>query len=111
MSPDLIALGDQLEAAAFRALGRRRARRQSIMNAAASLMVAVPFALAIASADLPRTTLDTFTDAAPAKSQPARAGYHQDAAQMTPDDRIAYLRNGRTPELLILPTTLRPALR
>jgi hypothetical protein len=110
MPPDLIALGDQLEAAAARALGRRRARRQSILNAAASIMVAVPFALAIASADLPRTPLDTFADAAPA-SQPARAGYHPDAVNMTPDDRIADLRTGRTPELLILPTTLRPALR
>jgi hypothetical protein len=110
MPPDLVALGDQLEAAAARALGRRRARRQTFLNAAASVMVAVPFGLAIASADLPRTTLDTFTDSAPV-SQPARAGYHADAAQMTPDDRIAYLRNGRTPELLILPTTLRPALR
>ena len=73
-------------------------------------MIAVPFALAIASADLPQTTLDTFVDSTPA-TQPSRAGYHADAAQMTPDDRIAYLRNGRTPELLILPTTLRPALR
>ena len=110
MSPDLIALGDQLEAAARRAIGRRRTRRQSILNAAASLMVAVPFALALASADIPRTALDTFVDSTPVV-QPARAGYHPDAVQMDPEARIASLRNGRTPEILILPTTLRPALR
>ena len=110
MPADLIALGDQLESAAARALGRRRARRQSILNAAASVMVAVPFGFAIASADLPRTTLDTFTDNVPIV-QPARSGYDAEAIQFPPDERIVYLRKGRTPDLLILPTTLRPALR
>jgi hypothetical protein len=109
MPPELVALGDQLELAAGRAVGGRRARRQSILNAAASLMIAVPFAVAVASADLPRTTLDTV--AAGPKEPPARAGYHPDAAQIPSDARIAYMRNGRTPDLLILPTTLRPALR
>jgi hypothetical protein len=109
MSADLVALGDQLEAAAARALGRRRARRQSILNAAASILVAVPFGFAIASANLPQT-LDTIVDTAPTV-QPARSGYHAEAVQFPPDERIAYLRKGRTPDLLILPTTLRPALR
>ena len=111
MPPDLIALGDQLEAAAARALGRRFARRQSVLNVVASLVIAVPFALAIASADLPNTALDTFKDATPVVAQPARTGYPSDAAHIPADARVAYLRNGRTPELLILPTTLRPALR
>jgi hypothetical protein len=112
MPPDLIALGDQLEAAAARALGRRRARRQSLLNSVASFLIAVPFALAIISADLPRSTpLETFSDATPASVLPARTGYRSDASHIPSDARIAYLRNGRTPELLILPTTLRPALR
>ena len=110
MPADLIALGDELEAAAARVLGRRRARRQSVLNAVTSIMVAVPFAFAIASADLPGTTLDTVVDTAPSPL-PARSGYHPDAVQFPPDARIAVLRRGPTPELLILPTTLRPALR
>jgi hypothetical protein len=111
MPPELIALGDELEAAVARALGRRVMRRQSVLNAVASLVIAVPFALAIISADLPNTALDTFKDATPAFAQPARTGYQSDAAKMPADARVAYLRDGRTPELLILPTTLRPALR
>ncbi len=48
MAPDLTALGDQLEAAARRDVGRRRARRQAFLNAAASLVVAIPLAVTLA---------------------------------------------------------------
>ena len=52
MAPDLAMLGDQLEAAAQRDMRRRRARRQMVLNAAASLIVAIPLAISIATADL-----------------------------------------------------------
>ena len=42
MPPELVALGDQLELAARRALGHRRTRRHMILNAMTSLAIAVP---------------------------------------------------------------------
>jgi hypothetical protein len=114
MAPDLVALGDELEAAAARALGRRRARRQSILNAAASLMIAVPFAIGVATTDLSQSPVATgasIGDAAPARTAPpATMGYSPHVSHV-PDERIAYLREARTPDLLIMPTVLRPALR
>ena len=52
MSPDLVAIGDHLEDATKRALARRRARRQTAMNAAATFIIALPIAIAAATADL-----------------------------------------------------------
>ena len=52
MTQDLAVLGDQLEAAVHRDVRRRRARRQMVLNAAASLIVAVPLALSIAFASV-----------------------------------------------------------
>ena len=48
MAPDLAALGDQLEAAVDRDVRRRRARRQMVLNAAASMAIAVPVAISVA---------------------------------------------------------------
>ena len=48
---DLARLGLYLEAAASQAV-RRRARRQALMNAVGAVVLAVPFALAVAAADL-----------------------------------------------------------
>ena len=48
---DLARLGVFLEAAASHAV-RRRARRQAIMNSVGAVLLAVPFALAVAAADL-----------------------------------------------------------
>ncbi len=42
LPPELIELGDELESAAARALGRRRTRRALALNAMASLAIAVP---------------------------------------------------------------------
>jgi hypothetical protein len=42
LPPELIVLGDQLEFAARRAVGHRRTRRQMVLNAVASIAVAVP---------------------------------------------------------------------
>ena len=50
MAPDLAALGDQLEAAVQQDVRRRRARRQLFLNAAASLAIAIPVAITVATA-------------------------------------------------------------
>lgn len=55
---DLARLGVYLEAAAGEAV-RRRARRQAFMNFAGAVTLAVPFALAVAAADL--SPSDAFT--------------------------------------------------
>jgi hypothetical protein len=55
---DLARLGLYLEAAAAEAV-RRRARRQAFMNFAGAVTLAVPFALAVAAADL--SPSDAFT--------------------------------------------------
>ena len=52
MAPDLAALGDQLQLAVDRDVRRRRARRQMVLNAAASLIIVIPLAISIATADL-----------------------------------------------------------
>jgi hypothetical protein len=48
---DLARLGVYLEAAAAQAV-RRRARRQALVNFAGAVVLAVPFALAVAASDL-----------------------------------------------------------
>ncbi len=42
LPPELLTLGDHLESATRRQLGQRRARRQMVLNALASAVVAVP---------------------------------------------------------------------
>jgi hypothetical protein len=42
LPPDLVVLGDQLEFAARRAVGHRRTRRHMVLNAIASMAIAVP---------------------------------------------------------------------
>lgn len=70
MSPDLLALGDQIEAAAAKAVVRRRARRTAFLNGVATVAVALPITFTVASADLspsPRPGVGT-TAAGPAIS-------------------------------------------
>jgi hypothetical protein len=78
MSPDLVAIGDQLEDAARRVLARRRARRQTVLNAAATFIIALPIALAAATADLDR-------------AEPAGVGAStaRPVLQWTPEYRVA----------------------
>ena len=52
LPPELIAIGDHLQAAVERSLARRRARRTTFLNGVATVAVALPLALAVASADL-----------------------------------------------------------
>jgi hypothetical protein len=47
LPPELIVLGDQLELAARRALGQRRARRHMVLNAFTSIAIAVPLAAGV----------------------------------------------------------------
>jgi hypothetical protein len=72
---DLERLGNHLEVAALRAV-RRRARRQTIVNALCALVMLAPFAIALSAADegsggrsLPSPTTDpTFILWAPARA-------------------------------------------
>ena len=107
LPPDLLELGDRLERAAAAALARRRVRRQQVLNAVASVLVAVPLALSVGTT--------SFT-AEPPPAPPARAAASGAAApSSTPEDVLPRgLRNlqpAPNSELLVLPSSLRPALR
>jgi hypothetical protein len=111
LPPELIALGDQLEAAAQRACGRRRARRQMVLNAAASLIVAVPLTLSVAGSSLGGSAAPITTPT------PTPQAIAQIGGRVTTDDfpprEIARMRAAApNSEMLLLPTTVpRPALR
>ena len=111
LPPELIALGDALEAAAMRALARRRQRRQMVLNAAASIAVALPLAISVATASFDREVVTpTPTPSAGAKAtidhpRPTSAGPRFPGVNL-PREQVR-LR----PELVNLPSTLRPALR
>jgi|tagenome__1003787_1003787.scaffolds.fasta_scaffold20816347_2 hypothetical protein len=118
LPPELVELGNQLEAAAARALARRRVRRQQILNAVASLVVAVPLVISIATNQIssgeapvaaPSPTPTSTADAAPvgAVAVPRPSLVRDD---MLPRD-LTRMHEAPNSELLILPTSLRPALR
>ena len=113
---ELIALGDQLEAAAQRALGRRRARRQVVLNAAASLIVAVPLTLSVAGSSLVGSAAPVTTPTPTPQRDRHHRRHRRPSGRVTTDDfpprEIARMRAAPTPEMLLLPTTVpRPALR
>ena len=117
MPPELIALGDQLEAAAARTVHRRRARRQLWMNGAASVLVALPLAIAIGrdySRPVVQTTAtpDVPVVVSAERDWPLR-GARDDRARMLQRISGENLRHrgGPPPVLLELPSILRPALR
>jgi len=120
LPPELIALGDQLETAAGRAVGRRRSKRQLVLNAAASLVVGVPLAISVVSGGLPGAPVSSAPapDAQPAAALDARAIADLSAAgggeRVTFDDfppRQLRVKPAPSSELLVLPVSLRPALR
>jgi len=116
MPPDLLALGDQLERAAAAFIARRAMRRQSVLNVVASIVVAAPLALAIATTDLRPTTPATSADAAaaaPARARavPRRAVTETELFRITRHAPAAASGRASRPVLLELPSTLRPALR
>ena len=112
MPPELVALGDQLEAAAARALARRRTRRQLVLNAAASLVVVVPLTITLVTSQV--TTVSQVPTAAPTFAPAAAKTTTLGDDPRVGDDSLSRdLRRTRlTPssELLASPT-LRPAPR
>ncbi len=75
LPPELVQLGDRLESAAARALGRRRTRRALVLNAMASLVIAVPLVGSLLG-----------TVAAPAVTPPAAFAPSAPAPVRTSDD-------------------------
>ncbi|MEA2296144.1 MAG: hypothetical protein QOE86_3783 [Solirubrobacteraceae bacterium] len=127
MAPELVELGDRLEAAANRSVARRRGRRQLALNAAASLIVAVPITVTVATTQFTTTAVPvTRVSPAPTASgslvpQVLPSGLanrdlitdEEDApssAEFLPRD-LHRLRLTPQSELLLLPSSLRPALR
>jgi hypothetical protein len=121
MPPDLVALGDQLEAAAGRMVARRRSRRQLVLNAAASILVTLPLTIAVGK-DFSRPVIQTTATPVAPVVQPADSDWPVGRAARNPRDlalprisgeNLQHRANRRavSPEMLELPSTLRPALR
>jgi hypothetical protein len=72
MSPDLVALGDTLQAAAARDLHRRRGRRMLFLNGLASVAIAVPLGMSLLSAALLESKASREAQT-PAPTRPVRA--------------------------------------
>jgi hypothetical protein len=106
LPPDLAELGDRLERAAAAALARRRVRRQQVFNAVASLLIAVPLVLSLGTARLNPSPPPSAPVAAPAGGG-APTTIHDD---VLPRD-LHRQRLAPNSELLVLPSSLRPALR
>jgi hypothetical protein len=128
MPPDLVELGDRLEAAAERSLARRRTRRQLALNAAASLIVAVPITVTVATTQFTTTTVPV--QARPVTPSPTAtttlvpdvlpsglANTDLVGVDDSPTDDtylprdLRRLRLKPSSELLLAPSSLRPALR
>jgi hypothetical protein len=113
MPPELVVLGDQLEAAVARAIARRRARRLTFLNAITSLLIAIPLAIAVARVELsrPQADMPAVRPAALHATRPAPPP-RRPADPHNPDQFSARFRRDLAhTELLVLPTSLRPALR
>lgn len=106
LPPELVALGDQLETAVGRALGRRRSRRQLVLNAVASAAVAIP--LVVSLAGRPATVPDAPTQALPDRSAQAAAAPGRDAL---PPRVLARLRSSAPTDPDLPNPDLRRALR
>jgi hypothetical protein len=106
LPPELVVLGDQLETAASRALGRRRARRQLVLNALASVAVAIPLVVSL-------TDHAINTPAAPPAVLPDIPADVQDVrgADDVPPRLLRRLELSSSGDLLYLPIDLRRALR
>ena len=104
LPPELIVLGDHLETAAAREVGRRRTRRQMILNSMTSLVVAVP---------LVATLMVSVTGpvAAPAVTAAPEAPSFARSDSDYPPRNFRTARSHPNDELLVLPTNQRRALR
>ena len=101
LPPELLLLGDQLEAAARRAVGRRHTRRQMVLNAVASVFVVLPL--------LPAVLGVIATPVAPAEPPPARTSPVTRSDDFPP--RALRANQGANADLLVETSTLRRALR
>ena len=101
LPPELLLLGDQLEAAARRAVGRRRVRRQMVLNAVTSVLVVLPL--------LPAVLGTIATPVAPAEPPPNKTSYTATSADFPP--RALRGNPGPYAALLVETSTLRRALR
>jgi hypothetical protein len=104
LPPELIVLGDHLETAARRAVGVRRTRRQMVLNAVTSIIVAIPLVATAVNAVETPVTAPVVTLSAPASPSLGRKG----------DDippRLLARSNNPNEDVLVEPTTLRRALR
>jgi hypothetical protein len=103
LPPELVELGDHLELAARRSIGRRPTRRQQFFNAATGLLVALPLIPAVVVPPAPPAT------PAPAVQQSERGFAGAKADDFPP----RALRGPDNPgeAALAEPSTLRRALR
>ncbi len=108
LPPDLLDLGERLERAAAAALARRRMRRQQALNAVASVLVAVPLALSLGTSTFPTSKPP---QAPPAPVQASGAGVRSSAPEDVLPRGMSRQRPAPGSELLVLPSSLRPALR
>lgn len=111
LPPELLELGDRLERAASRALTRRRVRRQLVLNAAASLAIALPVSVGLAGS----TLVERGADPVPSPDPLVEALTAKGEFTSIPNDFLPrdWRRKRQSPnaELLVLPSSLRPALR
>lgn len=103
LPPDLVVLGDHLEGAVRRHVGRRRTRRQLALNAVTSMLVALPLAPAVLGTVVPPAV-------APAVVAPAADANYGGAKNDFPPRGLRGA-DVRADDALAEPTTLRRALR
>lgn len=108
LPPELVALGDQLETAAKRAIGRRRARRQLVLNALASVAVALPVVVSVASHTV---NAPLSSPVATPADLPAQVDVVYRAADDFPPRLLRRLDKSSNDDVLYLPIDLRRALR
>jgi hypothetical protein len=102
LPPELVVLGDHLESAVRRSAGRRRTRRQMILNSATALLVALPLVPAVMG-----------TMAAPAVEPPVVPAETRGYGGAEDDFPPRVLRGPGNPAggALAEPSTLRRAMR
>jgi hypothetical protein len=115
LPPELITLGDQLEAAAARALARRRTRRQQVLNALASLVVVVPVAASLITTQMSTTDGGIPTPTPTPTAQPIARVVNNSGLRPARDDfpprDLRRMREAPNSALLLSSPALRPALR
>jgi hypothetical protein len=102
LPPDLDVLGDRLEQAAARALLRRRVRRRQVVNALASLAIAVPLTASMLTSNFARE---------PVASRAAPAAFEPRSVNMRDEIPLPRASRPRPQPTPVLPQSLRPGMR